>query len=43
VTLQAYINPLVSLIWAGGLVMLFGTIFTLSDRMRLRREEKEAA
>jgi len=43
VTLQAYINPLVSLIWVGGLVMLFGTIFTLSDRMRLRREEKEAA
>ncbi|HET9951759.1 MAG TPA: heme lyase CcmF/NrfE family subunit [Candidatus Eisenbacteria bacterium] len=43
VTLQAYINPLVSLIWAGGLVMLFGTIFTLTDRMRLRREEKEAA
>jgi cytochrome c-type biogenesis protein CcmF len=42
VSIQAYINPLVSLIWAGGLVMLFGTLIALSDKMRLRREEKEA-
>jgi len=42
VSIQAYINPLVSLIWFGGIVMVLGTIFTLSDRMRLRREEKEA-
>lgn len=42
VSIQAYINPLVSLIWIGGIVMVLGTIFTLSDRMRLRREEKEA-
>jgi len=42
VSIQAYINPLVSLIWFGGIVMVIGTIFTLSDRMRLRREEKEA-
>jgi len=40
VSIQAYINPLVSLIWLGGLVMAFGTIVALSDRMRLRREEK---
>ena len=42
VSIQAYINPLVSLIWAGGVVMLFGTLIALSDKMRLRREEKEA-
>lgn len=40
VSIQAYINPLVSLIWLGGVVMAFGTIITLTDRMRLRREEK---
>jgi cytochrome c-type biogenesis protein CcmF len=40
VSVQAYINPLVSLIWLGGVVMVFGTIITLTDRMRLRREEK---
>jgi len=42
VSIQAYINPLVSLIWAGGVVMLFGTLIALSDKMRLRREEKVA-
>jgi cytochrome c-type biogenesis protein CcmF len=42
VSIQAYINPLVSLIWAGGVVMVFGTLIALSDKMRLRREEKEA-
>ena len=40
VSIQAYINPLVSLIWLGGVVMAFGTIIALTDRMRLRREEK---
>jgi cytochrome c-type biogenesis protein CcmF len=39
-SIQAYINPLVSLVWAGGVMMVFGTLITLSDRMRLRREEK---
>ena len=39
-SIQAYINPLVSLIWMGGLVMVFGTIIALTDKMRLRREEK---
>jgi cytochrome c-type biogenesis protein CcmF len=39
-SIQAYINPLVSLIWMGGLVMVFGTLIALTDRMRLRREEK---
>ena len=43
VSIQAYINPLVSLIWSGGVVMLLGTLIALSDKMRLRREEKEAA
>jgi cytochrome c-type biogenesis protein CcmF len=38
--IQAYINPLVSLIWAGGVVMVFGTLIALADKMRLRREEK---
>jgi len=38
--IQAYINPLVSLVWLGGLVIAFGTIIALTDRMRLRREEK---
>ncbi|MGE5176611.1 MAG: heme lyase CcmF/NrfE family subunit, partial [Hyphomicrobiales bacterium] len=42
-SIQAYINPLVSFIWAGGLVMLFGTLISLADRMRLKREEKLAA
>ncbi|HET7904589.1 MAG TPA: heme lyase CcmF/NrfE family subunit [Candidatus Eisenbacteria bacterium] len=42
VSIQAYINPLVSLIWSGGVVMLLGTLIALSDKMRLRREEKEA-
>jgi cytochrome c-type biogenesis protein CcmF len=40
VSVQAYINPLVSLIWLGGLVMVFGTLIALTDKMRLRREEK---
>jgi cytochrome c-type biogenesis protein CcmF len=40
VSIQAYINPLVSLIWLGGVVMVFGTIIALTDKMRLRREEK---
>jgi cytochrome c-type biogenesis protein CcmF len=39
-SVQAYINPLVSLVWLGGLVMVCGTLIALSDRMRLRREEK---
>jgi cytochrome c biogenesis factor len=30
----------VSLIWLGGLVMVFGTLIALTDKMRLRREEK---
>ncbi|HZE20044.1 MAG TPA: heme lyase CcmF/NrfE family subunit [Candidatus Angelobacter sp.] len=42
-SIQAYINPLVSFVWVGGLVMLLGTLIALSDKMRLRREEKEAA
>ena len=42
-SIQAYINPLVSFVWVGGLVMVLGTIIALSDKMRLRREEKEAA
>jgi len=41
-SIQAYINPLVSFVWVGGLVMVFGTIIALSDKMRLRREEKSA-
>ena len=39
-SIQAYVNPLVSLIWLGGLVMVLGTIIALTDKMRLRREEK---
>jgi cytochrome c-type biogenesis protein CcmF len=42
-SIQAYINPLVSFVWIGGLVMVFGTIIAASDKMRLRREEKAAA
>jgi cytochrome c-type biogenesis protein CcmF len=41
-SIQAYINPLVSFVWVGGLVMVFGTIIAASDKMRLRREEKAA-
>ena len=39
-SIQAYINPLVSLVWLGGIVMVCGTLIALSDRMRLKREEK---
>ena len=39
-SIQAYINPLVSLVWGGGIVMVLGTLIALSDRMRIRREEK---
>jgi cytochrome c-type biogenesis protein CcmF len=39
-SIQAYINPLVSLVWLGGLIMVCGTLIALSDRMRLKREEK---
>ena len=39
-SIQAYINPLVSFVWLGGVVMVLGTLIALSDRMRLRREEK---
>ena len=39
-SIQAYINPLVSFVWVGGLVMVFGTLIAASDKMRLRREEK---
>jgi cytochrome c-type biogenesis protein CcmF len=42
-SLQAYINPLVSFVWLGGITMVFGTLITLSDKMRIRREEKLAA
>jgi len=42
VSIQAYINPLVSLVWTGGIVMLLGTLIVIFDKMRLRREEKEA-
>ncbi len=42
-SIQAYINPLVSLIWAGGLVMVIGTLIALADKMRLKREEKLGA
>ncbi len=38
--IQAYINPLVSLVWLGGVTMVLGTLIALSDKMRLRREEK---
>jgi cytochrome c-type biogenesis protein CcmF len=41
-SIQAYINPLVSFVWGGGLVMVFGIIIAISDKMRLRREEKLA-
>ena len=41
-SIQAYINPLVSFVWVGGLIMVLGTIIALSDKMRLRREEKSA-
>ena len=40
VSLQAYINPLVSFVWLGGIVMVIGTLIALGDRMRLKREEK---
>jgi cytochrome c biogenesis factor len=30
----------VSLLWGGGLVMVLGTIVALSDRMRLKREDR---
>jgi len=39
-SLQAYINPLVSFVWMGGVVMFLGTLISIGDRMRLRREEK---
>jgi cytochrome c-type biogenesis protein CcmF len=39
--IQAYINPLVSLVWLGGLTMVLGTILALTDKMRLRRQEKQ--
>ncbi len=39
-SIQAYINPLVSFVWLGGIVMVLGTLIALSDRMRLKREEK---
>jgi cytochrome c-type biogenesis protein CcmF len=39
-SIQAYINPLVSLVWLGGLVMVAGTLIALGDRLRLKREEK---
>jgi len=41
-SIQAYINPLVSFVWVGGLVMVLGTLIAISDKMRLRREEKLA-
>ena len=39
-SIQAYLNPLVSFVWLGGLTMVFGTLIALSDKMRVRREEK---
>jgi cytochrome c-type biogenesis protein CcmF len=39
-SVQAYINPLVSFVWIGGLVLVVGTIISLGDRLRLKREEK---
>ena len=39
-SIQSYINPLVSLVWLGGVVMVLGTIVCLADRMRIKREEK---
>ncbi|HYR51412.1 MAG TPA: cytochrome c-type biogenesis CcmF C-terminal domain-containing protein, partial [Candidatus Dormibacteraeota bacterium] len=39
-SIQAYINPLVSFVWVGGLIMVLGTLIAISDKMRLRREEK---
>lgn len=41
-SIQAYINPLVSYVWVGGLIMVFGIFIAASDKMRLRREEKFA-
>ncbi len=41
-SIQAYINPLVSYVWVGGLIMVFGIFIAASDKMRLRREEKLA-
>ena len=42
-SIQAYINPLVSLVWGGGAIMLFGILIALSDKMRIRREEMTSA
>ena len=39
-SIQAYVNPLVSLVWTGGIVMVLGTLIALGDKMRLKREEK---
>ena len=39
-SIQAYINPLVMFVWAGGVVMVIGTLICMADRMRLKREEK---
>ncbi len=41
-SIQAYVNPLVSLVWMGGIVMVLGTLIALGDKMRLKREEKLA-
>jgi len=43
VSIQAYINPLVSLVWFGGVVMVLGTMISLADRMRIRREGRLGA
>jgi cytochrome c-type biogenesis protein CcmF len=43
VSIQAYINPLVSLVWFGGVVMVLGTMISLADRMRVRREGRLGA
>ena len=38
-TLQAYINPLVSFIWIGGVVKILGTLIAIAPTRRLKRRE----
>ncbi len=40
---QVWINPLVSLVWLGGLVMFLGTLYTVLPNRRERRERRVLA
>ena len=40
---HVYINPLVNLIWTGGLIILLGLSFSLSDRSQRRKESTKRA